>query len=162
MGAFFHGDFHSLRPAGNWRIIPISPRFVRARNAANREKCGIRRETAGWIEVHNTAPGREWRRVVTVEQVRDVLTDVLDPELQIDIVNLGMVYDILVEGKDVKITMTLTSMGCPIFDTLKRQIEEKVLALGDVEKVEVELTFDPPWSPDRMSEEARLAMRYMF
>ncbi|MBX6395387.1 MAG: metal-sulfur cluster assembly factor [Alicyclobacillaceae bacterium] len=100
--------------------------------------------------------------MVTVEQVRDVLTDVLDPELQIDIVNLGMVYDILVEGKDVKITMTLTSMGCPIFDTLKRQIEEKVLALGDVEKVEVELTFDPPWSPDRMSEEARLAMRYMF
>ncbi|MDI3328979.1 MAG: metal-sulfur cluster assembly factor [Alicyclobacillaceae bacterium] len=100
--------------------------------------------------------------MVTVEQVREALTDVLDPELQIDIVNLGMVYDIAVEDKTVKVTMTLTSMGCPIFDGLKREIEERIQKLGDVDRVEVELTFDPPWSPDRMSEEARLAMKYLF
>ncbi|MDI3256476.1 MAG: metal-sulfur cluster assembly factor [Kyrpidia sp.] len=100
--------------------------------------------------------------MATVEQVQEVLTEVLDPELQIDIVNLGMVYDIRVEGEEVRITMTLTAMGCPIFDLLKRQIQEKVSALDGVRSVDVELTFDPPWSPDKMSEEARLAMRYMF
>ncbi|GGI98743.1 hypothetical protein GCM10010885_05270 [Alicyclobacillus cellulosilyticus] len=101
--------------------------------------------------------------MVTEEQVRAVLTDVLDPEIQIDIVNLGMVYgiDISEDGKKVKVTMTLTTMGCPAYDFLRDQIVEKVKQLG-VEDVEVELTFDPPWNKDMMSEEAKLVFRYLF
>ncbi|MBE3551480.1 MAG: metal-sulfur cluster assembly factor [Kyrpidia tusciae] len=100
--------------------------------------------------------------MATVDEVREVLTEVYDPELQIDIVNLGMVYDIQVNGGDVHVTMTLTAMGCPIFDLLKGQIQERVSELDGVDNVDVELTFDPPWSPEKMSEEAKLAMRYMF
>ncbi|SFU36552.1 metal-sulfur cluster assembly factor [Alicyclobacillus macrosporangiidus] len=101
---------------------------------------------------------------VTEEMVRGVLTDVLDPEIQIDIVNLGMVYgvDISEDGKKVTVTMTLTTMGCPIFDDLKDQIIEKVKALPGVEDVEVILTFDPPWDKEMMSEEAKLVFKYLF
>ncbi|MCL6600167.1 MAG: metal-sulfur cluster assembly factor [Alicyclobacillus macrosporangiidus] len=101
---------------------------------------------------------------VTEEMVRGVLTDVLDPEIQIDIVNLGMVYgvDISEDGKKVTVTMTLTTMGCPIFDDLKEQIIEKVKALPGVEDVEVVLTFDPPWDKEMMSEEAKLVFKYLF
>lgn len=101
--------------------------------------------------------------MVTEEVVRGMLTDVLDPEIQIDIVNLGMVYDIKIsdDGKKVKIVMTLTTMGCPIFDDLKAQIIEKVKSLG-VEDVEVELTFDPPWDKEMMSDEAKLVFKYLF
>ncbi|WP_029423159.1 metal-sulfur cluster assembly factor [Alicyclobacillus macrosporangiidus] len=101
---------------------------------------------------------------VTEEMVRGVLTDVLDPEIQIDIVNLGMVYgvDVSEDGKKVTVTMTLTTMGCPIFDDLKEQIIEKVKALPGVEDVEVVLTFDPPWDKEMMSEEAKLVFKYLF
>lgn len=101
---------------------------------------------------------------VTEEMVRGMLTDVLDPEIQIDIVNLGMVYgvDISEDGKKVTVTMTLTTMGCPIFDDLKDQIIEKVKALPGVEDVEVILTFDPPWDKEMMSEEAKLVFKYLF
>ncbi|MCL6515706.1 metal-sulfur cluster assembly factor [Alicyclobacillus sp.] len=101
---------------------------------------------------------------VTEEMVRGVLTDVLDPEIQIDIVNLGMVYgvDISEDGKKVTVTMTLTTMGCPIFEDLKDQIIERVKALPGVEDVEVILTFDPPWDKEMMSEEAKLVFKYLF
>jgi metal-sulfur cluster biosynthetic enzyme len=102
--------------------------------------------------------------VITEDQVKAVLMDVLDPEIQIDIVNLGMVYgiDISEDGKKVKVTMTLTTMGCPIFDMLRDEIIEKVKTLPGVEDVEVELTFDPPWNKDMMSEEAKMVFRYLF
>lgn len=151
-GVLAHNTFSATHPneAARWPV-----RMARSVNTGL-SALGRRREF-----------GRRSKRegndaMVTVEQVREALTDVLDPELQIDIVNLGMVYDIAVEDKTVKVTMTLTSMGCPIFDGLKREIEERIQKLGDVDRVEVELTFDPPWSPDRMSEEARLAMKYLF
>ncbi|AEJ42950.1 MULTISPECIES: metal-sulfur cluster assembly factor [Alicyclobacillus] len=103
-------------------------------------------------------------RVVTEEQVRTVLMDVLDPEIQIDIVNLGMVYGIDIQdgGKRVKVTVTLTTMGCPLFDDIKEQIIEKVSELEGVEEVDVELTFDPPWDKEMMSEEAKLVFKYLF
>jgi metal-sulfur cluster biosynthetic enzyme len=102
--------------------------------------------------------------VVTEEQVRNALTEVLDPEIQIDIVNLGMVYgiDISEDGKKVKITMTLTTMGCPAYDMLRDEIIERVGSFEGVEDVEVELTFDPPWDKDMMSEEAKLVFKYLF
>lgn len=102
--------------------------------------------------------------MVTEELVRGILTDVLDPEIQIDIVNLGMVYnvDISEDGKKVHILLTLTTMGCPLFDDIKDQIVDRVSELDGVEDVEVELTFDPPWNKDMMSEEAKLVFRYLF
>lgn len=102
--------------------------------------------------------------MVTQELVRGILTDVLDPEIQIDIVNLGMVYnvDISEDGKKVTVLLTLTTMGCPLFDDIKDQIVDRVLELDGVEDVEVELTFDPPWSKDMMSEEAKMVFRYLF
>ncbi|WP_076346169.1 metal-sulfur cluster assembly factor [Alicyclobacillus vulcanalis] len=103
-------------------------------------------------------------RVVTEEQVRTVLMDVLDPEIQIDIVNLGMVYGIDIQdgGKRIKVTVTLTTMGCPLFDDIKEQIIEKLSELEGVEQVDVELTFDPPWDKEMMSEEAKLVFKYLF
>ena len=102
--------------------------------------------------------------MVTEEQIRETLTEVLDPEIQIDIVNLGMVYgvDVFDEGKRVKITVTLTTMGCPLYDEIKDQIVERVKAFDVVEDVEVELTFDPPWDKEMMSDEAKLVFKYLF
>jgi len=102
--------------------------------------------------------------MVTEELVRGMLLDVLDPEIQIDIVNLGMVYGVETseDGKHVKVIMTLTTMGCPAYDDLKQQILDRVGSLEGVEDVEVELTFDPPWSKEKMSEEAKLVFKYLF
>ncbi|MCL6445327.1 MAG: metal-sulfur cluster assembly factor [Alicyclobacillus sp.] len=102
--------------------------------------------------------------MVTEELVRGVLSDVLDPEIQIDIVNLGMIYgiDILDEGKKVVVTMTLTTMGCPAYDSIHQEIIDKIKALPGVETVEVNLTFDPPWDKEMMSEEAKMVFRYLF
>lgn len=102
--------------------------------------------------------------MITEELVRNMLTEVLDPEIQIDIVNLGMVYkiDILDEGKRIKVTMTLTTMGCPLYDEIKDEIVERLTSLEGVEDVEVELTFDPPWDKEMMSEEAKLVFKYLF
>jgi metal-sulfur cluster biosynthetic enzyme len=95
--------------------------------------------------------------MVTEELVRGILTDVLDPEIQIDIVNLGMIYgvDISEDGKQVKVNMTLTTMGCPAYDDIRDQVLEKVNSLPGVEEVDINLTFDPPWDKEMMSEEAK-------
>lgn len=102
--------------------------------------------------------------VITEEVVRNMLLDVLDPEIQIDIVNLGMVYgvEVLDAGRRVRVTVTLTTMGCPLFDDIKEEIVEKVSLLEGVEDVEVELTFDPPWDKEMMSDEAKLVFKYLF
>lgn len=102
--------------------------------------------------------------MITEELVQNMLMDVLDPEIQIDIVNLGMVYgvDVLEDGKKIKVTLTLTTMGCPLFDDIKEDIEDKLLSLEGVEDVELELTFDPPWDKEMMSEEAKLVFKYLF
>jgi metal-sulfur cluster biosynthetic enzyme len=102
--------------------------------------------------------------MVTEEKVREQLLEVLDPELMIDIVNLGLVYDIEVEeqGRRVTIVMTLTTMGCPAFDGLRSEIVALVGALPGVEDVQVLLTFDPPWSKERMSDEAQTLFKYLF
>jgi metal-sulfur cluster biosynthetic enzyme len=102
--------------------------------------------------------------VVTEEMVRTVLSEVLDPEIQIDIVNLGMIYgiDILEDGKKVKITMTFTTMGCPATEQIKEEAIERVKNLPGVEDVELNITFDPPWDKEMMSEEAKLVFKYLF
>ena len=93
------------------------------------------------------------------ENIVGVLKSIYDPEIPVDIYELGLIYDVFVnEDYDVKILMTLTSPNCPVAETLPREVEEKVRAMDNVKGVEVELTFDPAWSKDLMSEEAKLEL----
>jgi metal-sulfur cluster biosynthetic enzyme len=94
----------------------------------------------------------------TAEQVREALKVVVDPELGINIVDLGLVYDVAVEDEVVKVTYTLTSMGCPVGPLIEQQMQQVLTTIPGIANVESEMVFNPPWSPERMSEEARLAM----
>jgi metal-sulfur cluster biosynthetic enzyme len=96
----------------------------------------------------------------TVDDVTDVLRDVIDPELGLDFVELGLIYDVAVEGGTVRVTYTLTSPGCPIGPQVSEQIEEFVSDLDGVQEVHPTMTFSPPWTPDRMSEDAKFALGY--
>ena len=96
----------------------------------------------------------------TVEEVTDALTEVIDPELGLDFVELGLIYEVEVEGSAVDVTFTLTSPGCPIGPQVTEQIEEFVSELAGVDEVRPHMTFDPPWSPDRMSEDAKFALGF--
>lgn len=93
------------------------------------------------------------------EKIVRVLKTIYDPEIPVDIYELGLIYDVFVnEDHDVKILMTLTSPNCPVAESLPQEIQEKVKSLDAVKDVEMELTFDPPWSQDLMSEEAKLEL----
>ena len=96
----------------------------------------------------------------TVEAVEEALTNVIDPELGLDFVELGLIYGITVDGGDVHVTYTLTTPACPIGPMVAEQIEEFVSELDDVTSVDSELIFTPPWSPDKMSEDAKFALGY--
>ncbi len=93
------------------------------------------------------------------EQVREKLREVLDPELGVSIVELGLIYEVLVDNHGVcTITMTLTTIGCPLFGQIQKSIEDKVLEVEGVEDVSIDLTFDPPWTPDKMAESAKIEL----
>ncbi len=93
------------------------------------------------------------------EDIVKVLKTIYDPEIPVDIYELGLIYDVMVNTDyEVKILMTLTSPNCPVAETLPREVEEKVNKLDNVKATEVEITFDPPWSKDLMSEEAKLEL----
>ena len=94
----------------------------------------------------------------TREAILGALKQVYDPEIPVDVVNLGLVYGIAVEGGRVTVTMTMTSPGCPVGDFLAQEVERVIRALGDVDAVRVELVWDPPWSPEKMSAEGRKAL----
>jgi metal-sulfur cluster biosynthetic enzyme len=96
----------------------------------------------------------------TVEEVEEALTNVIDPELGLDFVELGLIYDIEIDGARVNVTFTLTSPGCPIGPQVSEQIEEFVSELEDVEAVSSTMVFTPPWTPERMSEDAKFALGY--
>jgi metal-sulfur cluster biosynthetic enzyme len=96
----------------------------------------------------------------TVEEVEEALTNVIDPELGLDFVELGLIYGVEVAASDVHVTFTLTSPGCPIGPQVSEQIEEFVGELDDVDDVTSTMTFSPPWTPDRMSEDAKFALGY--
>lgn len=92
----------------------------------------------------------------TETQIIRVLKKVPDPELQISIYDLGLIYNISIGKKgDVKILMTLTSIGCPLFSTIESDIKEKVRKVKGVKSVHIELTFEPAWNMDRMKKEAK-------
>jgi metal-sulfur cluster biosynthetic enzyme len=93
------------------------------------------------------------------EQVQTKLDQVLDPELGVSIVALGLIYEIFVTPEGIcKILMTLTTIGCPLFGQIQKEIEDKVMELTDIEEVEVELSFDPPWNPEKMTLEAKVQL----
>ena len=93
------------------------------------------------------------------EKIVDTLKTIFDPEIPVDIYELGLIYDVLVnEDFEVKILMTLTTPNCPVAETLPKEVEEKVKSLDEVKSAEVEITFDPPWTKDLMSEEAKLEL----
>ena len=96
----------------------------------------------------------------SVDEVRDALSNVIDPELGLDFVELGLIYGIEVEGGDVHVTFTLTAPGCPIGPQVTEQIDEFVSELDGVTSVESTMTFTPPWTPDRMSEDAKFALGF--
>ncbi len=96
----------------------------------------------------------------TVDEVTDALRDVIDPELGLDFIELGLVYGVEVDGGTVRITYTLTTPGCPIGPQVSEQMEEFVGELDGVEEVEPVMTFTPAWSPERMSEDAKFALGF--
>jgi metal-sulfur cluster biosynthetic enzyme len=99
--------------------------------------------------------------MVSVEEVTDALRDVIDPELGLDFVELGLIYDVEVdEAGSVKVVYTLTSPGCPIGPQVSEQIEEFVGELEGVQEVQPTMTFSPPWTPELMSEDAKFALGF--
>jgi metal-sulfur cluster biosynthetic enzyme len=97
---------------------------------------------------------------VTADDVEEALTNVIDPELGLDFVELGLIYTIEVEGSEVFVSFSLTSPGCPIGPQVAEQIEEFVGELEGVDSVYPKMTFTPAWTPDMMSEEAKFALGY--
>jgi metal-sulfur cluster biosynthetic enzyme len=98
--------------------------------------------------------------MVTPEDVEEALSNVIDPELGLDFVELGLIYGIDVDDARVHVTFTLTSPGCPIGPQVSEQIEEFVGELEDVGDVTSSMVFDPPWTPDKMSEDAKFALGF--
>ena len=93
------------------------------------------------------------------EQIVKVIKGIFDPEIPADIYELGLIYDVMVnEDYDVKILMTLTSPNCPVAESLPLEVKEKVKSIDEIKDVEVEITFDPPWTQELMSEEAKLEL----
>ena len=97
------------------------------------------------------------------EEVVEVICEIYDPEIPVNIYALGLIYDVEVsEDRDVKITMTLTSPNCPVAETLPVEVEEKVKVVPAVKDVTVEIVFEPVWTKDMMSEEAKLELGISF
>jgi metal-sulfur cluster biosynthetic enzyme len=96
----------------------------------------------------------------TPEDVMDALTNVIDPELGLDFVELGLIYGVEVNDGNVNVTFTLTTPGCPIGPQVTEQIEEFVGELDGVKSIESQMVFTPPWSPEKMSEDAKFALGY--
>ena len=90
------------------------------------------------------------------------LKSIFDPEIPVDIYELGLIYDVFVnEDNEVKILMTLTSPNCPVAESLPQEVEEKIRSIDEVKTAEVEITFDPAWTKDLMSEEAKLELGFL-
>lgn len=96
------------------------------------------------------------------DDVVDMLRSIFDPEIPVNIYELGLIYDVQVSSDgDVKILMTLTSPNCPVAESMPEEVKQKVGTVAEVREVEVEITFDPPWSKDMMSEEAMLELGFL-
>ncbi len=93
------------------------------------------------------------------EKIVEVLKSIYDPEIPVDIYELGLIYDVFVNPEyEVKILMTLTTPNCPVAESLPQEVEDKVKSMDIIKDCEVEITFDPPWTHELMSEEAKLEL----
>ena len=98
---------------------------------------------------------------LNTDEIIKKLSTIKDPELGINIYDLGLIYDIKIdEGNNVKITMTLTTVNCPVADSFPLDIAKNITSLENIGQVKVKLTFDPPWNKDMMSDDARIALGY--
>lgn len=96
------------------------------------------------------------------EKIVEVIKTIYDPEIPVDIYELGLIYDVLVnDSMDVKVLMTLTSPNCPVAETLPVEVEEKIKTIDEIRNAEVEITFDPTWTQEMMSEEAKLELGFL-
>ncbi|HYQ10104.1 MAG TPA: metal-sulfur cluster assembly factor [Gaiellaceae bacterium] len=98
--------------------------------------------------------------MATREEVLEILRQVEDPELGMDIVDLGLVYEVAVEDSTAKIIYSLTSMGCPAGPLIAQDIDSTARQVEGIDEVELELTFDPPWTPDKMSDDAKFILGF--
>ncbi len=98
--------------------------------------------------------------MVSEDDVTEALANVIDPELGLDFVELGLVYDVAIDGGTVNITFTLTTPACPIGPQVSEQMKEFVGDIEGVEEVVPSMVFTPPWTPDKMSEDAKFALGY--
>ena len=105
-----------------------------------------------------TGRGTRLEGMPTKDEVFEALKQVEDPELGMDIVELGLLYDVEVDGPRVKVIHSLTSMGCPAGPMIQEDIVRTAREVNGVEEVEIELTWDPPWTPDRMSDDAKFIL----
>ncbi|HEY2742336.1 MAG TPA: metal-sulfur cluster assembly factor [Gaiellaceae bacterium] len=98
--------------------------------------------------------------MATRDEVMEILRTVEDPELGMDIVDLGLLYDVEVEDSKAKVIYSLTSMGCPAGPLIAQDIDSAIRQVEGIQEVELELTFDPPWTPDRMSDDAKFILGF--
>jgi metal-sulfur cluster biosynthetic enzyme len=136
-------------PGGRLVTIAAITRMLRARRAADHGADG----GGGYDEGIAT-------ETITEDDVNEALEEVIDPELGLDFVSLGLVYDVEIEGGEVFITFTLTTPACPIGPQVSEQMKEFVGELPGVEKVHPKMVFDPPWSPEMMTEDAKFALGF--
>jgi len=98
----------------------------------------------------------------TEKEIFDILKTIYDPEIPVNIYDLGLIYDVDIdEYDDVDITMTLTAPNCPVADDILREVRDKVAEIEGTNRVNVELTFEPPWDKSMMSEEAKLELGFL-
>jgi metal-sulfur cluster biosynthetic enzyme len=121
------------------------------------EAAGVADGSAGVTPTPSPAPTGA---APTPEDVMDALSNVIDPELGLDFVELGLIYGVEVNDGNVNVTFTLTTPGCPIGPQVTEQIEEFVGELDGVKAIESQMVFTPPWSPEKMSEDAKFALGY--
>ncbi|MCD6478336.1 MAG: metal-sulfur cluster assembly factor [Candidatus Diapherotrites archaeon] len=98
--------------------------------------------------------------MLSEKKVWDVLKEVIDPEVGISVVDLGLIYGVEVSSDEVKVKMTLTNPVCPLQNYLKQQVENAIARIGGVKKASVQLVFNPPWSPEMMSAEAKARLGF--
>jgi len=93
--------------------------------------------------------------LVTMEDVMKALKECYDPEIPVNVWDLGLIYDVAVDGDKVHVKMTLTAPGCPMHSFISQEVKQKLQTVSGVKEATVEVVWDPPWSPDKMSPEAR-------
>lgn len=102
---------------------------------------------------------KEKKKTITPEEIREALKEVYDPEIPVNIVDLGLIYGLEIQDGKVKVVMTLTAPGCPIWPMIEAEVKNRILALEGVEDVEVQFVWDPPWNLNMISEEGRAVLR---